>query len=307
MASSTYPYNPSKEIPPLDNKVILITGGTAGIGTEFILQFAKHNPARIYFTGRNETSAKKVITSAKAINANLDIHFLQCDFTSLKSVQAAAQKFASSNTRLDILMCNAGIMMTPPGTTADGYELQMGVNHIAHALLIKALLPLLQHTSTLPNTTTRIVLTSSLAATNPMGGIRFADLKTAQDWGAMGPMMRYAQSKLANVLYAKQLAVHYPSITSVSIHPGIFKSGLWQVHRRIDRAVLQLTTFWRQVSVEDGAKNGLWCATVGEGEVENGAFYEPVGRRGEESRFMRDEGLAGELWEWTERELEAWG
>ncbi|KAF2204416.1 dehydrogenase with different specificitie [Delitschia confertaspora ATCC 74209] len=269
-------YNPSTDIPDLSGKVILITGGTTGLGAKTILQLASHLSERILFTGRNASAASNVIASAKAINANLSISFIFCDFTSFVSVKDAALRVPSSNYHLDVLMCNAGVMALPKAVTKEGYELQMGVNHLAHALFIKTLLPLLLSTAKLGN-----------------------------DIRAMGAYKRYGRSKLANILYTQQLAIRYPSITSISIHPGVINTGLitgggmtW-----FNKLFIDVFTIGMHLSVEGGAKIQLWAAMARKEELVNGGFYEPVGEVGRTTEQSRDERLAERLWEWTEREL----
>ncbi|KAF2469628.1 oxidoreductase [Lindgomyces ingoldianus] len=302
--SESFSFNPARDIPSLSGKVILVTGGTAGLGTETIFQLSKHTPQRILFTGRNAASAEKVIQSAKEANANLDIAFVQCDFNSLKSVHDAGKHVLSTNTRLDILMCNAGIMAVPKALTSDGYEVQFGVNHLAHALLIKTLLPLLLRTSELPSADVRIISSSSLGFAFATS-IVFDKLRTEHDMAVLGAFRRYGDSKLANVLYAQQLAVHYPQITSVSIHPGVIRTGLIDTLSTFNKCFCELATVGQKISIQDGAKNQLWAATCKKEKIQNGVFYEPVGKVGRTTSASKDAKLAAKLWEWTEGELKA--
>jgi NAD(P)-dependent dehydrogenase (short-subunit alcohol dehydrogenase family) len=230
-----------KDIPDLAGKVIFITGGpfplrvngdmlisgTAGLGKESILALAKHNPEHIYFSGRNSSRAVDVITDIKASIPGANLTFIECDLASLSSVSSVAKQFLSSSQRLDILMCNAGIMAVPAGLTKDsGYEIQFGTNHIGHALLIKLLLPALFHTASLPNADVCIVMLASTGySLRPSGGIIFNDLRTTQEMMA-GRWIRFGQSKLATLIYARSLSKHYPQITSVAVHPGIVATGL---------------------------------------------------------------------------------
>lgn len=220
-------------------------------------------------------------------------------------MRAAAAKVTSP--RLDILLCNAGIMAQPPGLSKDGYEVQFAVNHLGHAMLIQALLPLMLETAQLPDADVRIVLVTSIGFQGaPKGGIQFDKLATTQDEGLFWSWFRYGQSKLANVLYAAELARRYPAITSVSIHPGVVKTNLVGGLSMANRALVYGTNFWRMMTPEEGVLNQLWAAAGGKkDEVVNGMFYMPVGQVGEGklTAQAKNKELAKELWEWTEKAI----
>jgi retinol dehydrogenase-12 len=189
----------------------------------------------------------------------------------------------------------------PPSLTPSGYEVTFGTNHIGHALLFKLLFPLLLSTPS-----PRVIFTSSRGHKHvlPAGGIAFDSLKTAQK--DIKAISKYTSSKLANVVYARQVAKRYPQIICVAIHPDdvatqLFSKGAVGGGPEIEYLAREVAPKVG-VSVEEGAKNGLWAATA-EG-VESGRYYEPVGVLGMGSELSRDEGLGIRLWEWTERELE---
>lgn len=198
-------------------------------------------------------------------------------------------------------------MAQPPSLTTDGYEIQFGTNHIGHALLIKKLLPLLQIRSN-GNEEPRIVtLTSEGWMLHPNEGIIFDKLQTVQDNFIFGgPWRRYAQSKLANLLYARELARRYPNITSVSIHPGVVATGLVGNSKFLDRVLIYTTNFGKILKPEEGAYNNVWAATTAKENLENGAYYEPVGKysHAKLDKTAKDDDLARRLWEWTEEQLE---
>ncbi|KAK3998097.1 hypothetical protein QBC44DRAFT_386347 [Cladorrhinum sp. PSN332] len=304
-----------KDIPDLSGKVILVTGGTNGLGAQSVLHLAAHNPAHIYFTGRNAQAAAALIEQITAAGSSSSkttaLHFLQCDLVSLASVKSAAQTILASQSRLDIILANAGIMNHGPALTADGFEIQFGVNYLSHALLIKLLLPLLLSTPSSP----RIILLTSMGFRGaPSGGIQFDSLRTVQQYNKfplMGGFIRYGQSKLADLLLAKELAKRYPDILSVSVTPGIVNTELVKKQSAFHRGHIWLAAKLGGqggiIAPEDGAKSQLWCLSVGREEVVNGGFYEPVGRlSGIETKYTRDEGLQGRLWEWTEGVLKEW-
>ncbi|KAK1219032.1 short-chain alcohol dehydrogenase [Marasmius sp. AFHP31] len=297
-------YKPEKDIPHLTGKVFFITGGTAGIGKETVVPIARHQPEHIVFTGRDSRKGENLIEEVKAIVPDVRISFISCDLASLGSVKEAASKFTSLSSRLDVLICNAGIMGVPPGLTQDGYEVQLGVNHLGHAFLIKLLLPTLLRTAEEPKSDVRIVTVSSNGHRHPPpGGILFDSLRTTQQEVIGAAMTRYCQSKLANALYASELARRYPNITSVSVHPGIVNTALTDSSTWFTRAFLFVWTSWRQVTPEEGAYNQVWASTVDRTIIKNGAYYDPVGVLSTPGKDAQDEGLAKKLWEWTEEEL----
>jgi NAD(P)-dependent dehydrogenase (short-subunit alcohol dehydrogenase family) len=147
------------------------------------------------------------------------------DLVSLKSVQNAAKQFLESSSRLDLLFNNAGIMVAPAGLTEDRYELQFGVNYLGHALLTKLLLSTLVKTAQLPDTDVRIITVSATTYSHaPEGGIKFDLLRSTQKEN--NKIVRYCQSKLANILHSNELARRFPSVMAVALHPGIVETGL---------------------------------------------------------------------------------
>ncbi|KAK4233432.1 hypothetical protein C8A03DRAFT_19500 [Achaetomium macrosporum] len=299
-------FEPEREIPPLTDKVILVTGANAGLGKQAVLEFARHRPRLIWLAARSVQKANAAADEIRKQVPNAPIRVLELDLASFASVKQAAATVLTNSNRLDILMLNAGIMAVPPGTTADGYEIQFGTNHMGHALLTKLLLPLLTQTAAGADADVRVVSLSSDGhkfASKP--GIDFASLKTpADDLGAMG---RYFQSKLANVLWTRQLAHEQPTLTVAAVHPGSVRgtqlldnaTGAPAAMRLLVRAAVSAKLF---MSVERGVRNQLW-ASVAQG-VKSGEYYEPVGVAGRASAFGTDDDLALRLWEWTEKELE---
>lgn len=202
-------------------------------------------------------------------------------------------------------MCNAGIMACPPGLTKDGYEVHFGTNHLGHALLINLLLPTMLETAKWLGSDVRIVILTSVGFRgHPSSGIAFKDLHSTQDSGALGAWIRYGQSKLANILYAAEIARRYPNITATSIHPGVVGTGLVSNLSWGKKMFVYMTNLGRLTNPTEGAYNQLWAATVDKTKLVNGAFYEPVGVPGRHDSKSKDEKLAAELWEWTSKELE---
>lgn len=297
-------FDPAKDIPDQSGKVIFITGGNSGLGAATVQQLAAHNPSAIYLAARTKSTADSTIEEVKKTCPDAVITFIPLDLSSLESVKKAADTFNASSKRLDTLINNAGIMANPPGTTKEGYELQFGTNHVGHALLTKLLMPTLERTAADPNSDVRIINVSSAGeyVYSPKGGLVLDDVKTPM--AEYSTFTRYGQSKLANILFTKELAKRYPTIKSIAIHPGAvnteLKRGLKQSFPWISYPldfVANLFTNDAQV----GAFNQLWAATS-EG-AKTGTYYLPVGKENGGSTYSRDAFLAEKLWSWTEEEL----
>ncbi|KAK1149030.1 hypothetical protein N8T08_007707 [Aspergillus melleus] len=301
--SSPVSFNPETGIPPLDGRVILVTGGTHGLGKQSVLEFARHNPREIWLTARNEVQARTVANEISQTVSGATIRILELDLTSFSSVEKAAKTFLSACDRLDILMLNAGIMAVPPGTTNEGYEIQFGTNHMGHALLTKLLLPILDKTiNTTPSADVRVVSVSSNGHRYlRRGGFRFDSLTTPGD--DLGAYERYYQSKLANVLWVKQMAELYPQFRVAAVHPGVVQTHL---AAGATASPIMLRAFAKVAyklfrPVEEGVRNQLWASVAR--DVQSGEYYEPVGVGGRTSEDGKDRKLSQELWDWTESEL----
>lgn len=298
-------FTPKTDIPSLEGKVILVTGGGNGIGKQCILEFARHSPSRIWLAARNLEKAREAVGDIQKEVPDAAIEVVELDLTSLESVKTAAARVLAESDRLDVLLLNAGVMAIPAAVTKDGYEVQFGTNHVGHALLTKLLVPLLDKTAKGPGADVRVVALSSMGHNyTATGGIKFDSLKTTGE--EMFTYARYGQSKLANILFIRQLAKEYPQFTAAAVHPGVVNTNLF--HAATDtpailRIFLPLTSYVL-TTIETGAKNPLW-ASVAEG-VKSGEYYEPVGIPGKASAYGKNDELAKKLWEWTEKELEGY-
>jgi len=333
LSRSVVNFKPETDIPDLNGKVALVTGGifplpytclpaasrtqqltyittgNVGLGKECILQLSKRNPKTIYLAARTESKARTAIAELKNAVPTANIEYLHCDLTDLKSVEATAKEFTSKEDRLDILLLNAGIMMVPAAVTKDGYEIQFGTNHVGHALLTKLLLPTLLKTAQEPGADVRVVSVSSFGHFfAPSKGILFDQVKTPM--ASYMTHTRYGQSKLANILFATELARRYPSITAVAIHPGVVDTNLYKSVFSGILSPMDKLKSCVYTTVQDGVKNQLWAATGKKGdaagEVRSGEYYTPVGVAGQGTRLASNSEVAGRLWEWTEKELESY-
>ncbi|KAH8160810.1 hypothetical protein CIB48_g7434 [Xylaria polymorpha] len=269
-------FNPENDIPLLEGKVILVTGGTAGLGKASIQALAKRRPSHIYFTGRNAKAGEALIAETKRTNPSVGLTFLEMDFLSLASVKNGCDQFVHD--RLDILMCNAGIMFKPPALSKDGYEATFATNHLAHALIIKQLLPALLRT-----------------AANPGADVRLINLTSEG-----------CQSKLANVVYAAEVARRYPQIMAVSVHPGVVKTDLVNTLTRSEKALVYGANFMMGVKLmeeDQGCLSQLWVAAGAQrNELVNGAYYRPVGvmSNSDLDKIATSQEFANKLWTWTD-------
>ncbi|KAJ4391070.1 hypothetical protein N0V93_004684 [Gnomoniopsis smithogilvyi] len=296
----------ANDIPSLKGKVFIVTGGNSGLGKQSVLDLARHEPQEIWLTARTVEKADEAIKDIKTKVPDANIKPLAMDLSSLESIKAAARTFVAASKRLDVLMLNAGCMAAPTALTADGYELQFGTNHVGHALFTKLLAPVLDKTASEPSADVRVVVLSSAAvAFTPAGGILFDTLKTTQE--SIGTWDRYGQSKLANALYARQLAQHHPQWTVTAIHPGVVQTNLqhYAVERHWFMAPIMSVVTMFLTTVEDGAQNQLWAATAPKKDITSGGLYYPVGdlTGGRRGLYSTDDVLAKRLWEWTEQEL----
>ncbi|KAL2680423.1 hypothetical protein Neosp_008024 [[Neocosmospora] mangrovei] len=303
--SSSISFNPERDIPSLHGKVILVTGGNTGLGKQAILEFARHEPHQIWLAARNLEKAEVAVTEIKQQVPDAPIKLLELDLASFDSIRQAARSFLGESERLDILMLNAGIMAVPPALTKDGYEVQFGTNHMGHAYLTKLLLPVLEKTSQAETEVKpRVVCLASHGHVYlRKDGLDFDTLRTTGE--STGPLQCYYQSKLANMLWVRQLAKRYPQFIVSAIDPGLVQTELAVKATGISWILRTIIKTMLLTPVEKGVKNQLW-ASVSK-DVKSGEYYEPIGREGLATDDGKDDELAAKLWAWTENELDNLG
>ncbi|CAF3635111.1 unnamed protein product [Fusarium graminearum] len=297
-------FSPETDIPSLDGKVILITGGNSGLGLESARQLLKHGPARIILACRSKAKFDQAVNELQKEGAKTDvISFLALDLASFSSIKSAAKEFLASSTRLDILLNNAGIMMVPEGLTEEGYEIQFGTNHMGHALLTHLLLPILKETTKI-NSDVRIIFLSSIGEIMaPKNPYQFDQLKTTLS--STSTQARYGISKLANIHYAAALAERHHNIKAISVHPGVVQTNLANTfinNSLILGTLSRLISNFVSVNVAKGTLNQLWAATSP--KAESGVFYHPVGVNGKGSNLSQNKDAIEKLWNWTQGEIQ---
>ncbi|KAL3473845.1 hypothetical protein BJX99DRAFT_190323 [Aspergillus californicus] len=296
-------FRPERDIPDLSGKVVLVTGGNTGLGKESIRQILKQNPEHVFLAARSEDKAKKAIAELQPSAPEITLTWLPLDLSSTKSIQEAATHFKSQSPRLDILMLNAGVMSLPPGETDIGHEIQLGTNHTGHFLLTKLLLPVLLRTAEESNSDVRVVTLSSIGHNLSPS---FSTIMDQPKLKACNTHARYGASKVANILFAAELARRYPSLTSVSVHPGLILTDLYgPIGKRNPVAALGSKVLGMVgTSVEQGTSNQLWAAVgAKKAELVNGAYYVPVGNCKPHNRYVQSEEMGKALWDWSEAEL----
>jgi len=278
----------------LDGKTVVITGANTGIGKETALDLSRRG-AKIVMLCRNVEKAEVAATEIrKATEGEVVVH--KMDLSSLASVREAAEQLGNSLEKIDILINNAGIMACPEMRTTEGFELQFGTNHLGHFLLTNLLMPLIKKAA--PGA--RIVNVSSLA--HEKGAMQWDDLnweKTSYD-----SIAAYCQSKLANVLFTKELARKGDGsgVTVYALHPGVINTELG---RHIKDTYGTLAEFAFKMAgpfiktAVNGAQTSIYCA-VDEGLADkSGKYYsdckeKAVARQGDS---MED---AKRLWDISE-------
>jgi NAD(P)-dependent dehydrogenase (short-subunit alcohol dehydrogenase family) len=254
----------------LTGKVIVITGTSSGIGIE-TSRVLKLTGAKLFLTARNLEKAK---TALDGILEHGRVELVEMDNTSLSSVRAAAKEILQkSNNQVNILINNAGIMALPNlQLTKDGFEMQFGVDHLAHFLLFELLKPALLGSAS-PELSSRVVILASsahhVAGINDSGDYNF-EKTPYNDWVA------YGQAKTANIYMANEIERRYGSqgLHATSVHPGMIMTGLMQ---HVDAAVFEQMKSdekaWKAMkSIEQGAATTVWAAIGQEWEKKGGEY-----------------------------------
>ena len=263
----------ASDIPDLGGKTIVVTGANSGLGFEASRAFARKG-ARVVLACRNveKAAAARDDILASAPRANVEMRAL--DLASLASVRAFADSLVSNHERLDVLCNNAGVMALPRRETADGFEMQLGTNHLGHFALTGLLLPLLKRTSG-----ARVVTQSSGA--HRMGRIEFDDLHGRRYYARW---RAYGQSKLANLLFAYELQRRLENegvgVISVACHPGYAATELQFAAARMEGAAWMehLFSLANRLFAQDAATGSLpmlYAATVS--DVHGGDYIGPDG------------------------------
>lgn len=195
----------------LDGKTVVITGGNTGIGKEVAMDLASRG-GRVIIACRDTVKGAAAQKEIVEISGNQNVFLKKLDLASMKSIRNFADEVLSEEPKIDILICNAGVMFTPYQKTEDGFEMQFGVNHLGHFFLTHLLLDRIKESAP-----SRIVVVASLA--HYTGYLNFDDMMWTKWYNAQ---LSYCRSKLANVMFARELAkrIKGSGVTVCSLHPG---------------------------------------------------------------------------------------
>ena len=275
-----------------NNKTILITGATNGIGKAAAIKFAE-SAKSIAFTYRNEELAEDLKNEMQKINPNLSINGFFCDFSVQDSIRECADKIKNDLKAIDLLINNAGVVNTEYSETIDGIENTFAVNHLGYFLFTNLLLDLVKKESE-----SRIINVSS-AAHHFVKGMQWDDLNYKDDF-KMG-LKAYGQSKLGNILFTKQLAkkLQKDGVTVNAIHPGGVNTSLGNQNNSLLGRVLKiiLKPFFR--SPLKGANTIIYLAEI-DGLSITGAYWVD-GRVAKTSHYSKNEAEAEKLWKLSEK------
>jgi WW domain-containing oxidoreductase len=271
----------------LTGRTFLVTGCNSGLGLETVRVLALRG-ARVLATARSVDKAREAVS---ALGPRVQPH--ACELSDPGSVRACVAAVRSAGDKLDGIVCNAGIMALPRLQQAHGYELQFFTNHIGHFMLVTGLFDALA-----PHA--RVVMLSSAAhAMAPKRGVEFDNLSGARRYD---PWRAYGQSKLCNLLFAKELAQRWVGTgrTANAVHPGVIFTNLNRNMPRIARAGFRALAPIACKSVPEGAATQCYAATHPKLAQVSGAYFADC-NVARSTRLSRDTELAARLWEESER------
>ena len=271
----------------LEGKSFLVTGSTAGLGTETVRVLALRG-ASVLASGRTEDKARAACAGMKGL-----IVPVACELSDPNSVRACVASVKQGGAKLDGIIANAGIMALPKLQQAHGIELQFFTNHIGHFLLITELL------SELSDSGRVVILSSAAHSAAPKSGIEFDNLSGERGYS---PWSAYGQSKLSNLLFAKELARRLEGTlkTANALHPGVIKTSLTRSMSPLVRGALSIVEPLSLKTVAEGAATSCYVATRPELARVNGEYFADC-NIAKPGSLALDRELAARLWQASEQ------
>ncbi|KAM7390201.1 hypothetical protein PAMA_008399 [Pampus argenteus] len=277
---------PWSSVVRLDGKTVVITGANTGIGKDTAIDLAKRG-AKIIMACRDVVKAEEAVKEVIQNSGNENVIYMKLDLADSKSIREFAEAINKDEPQLNILINNAGVMVCPYGKTADGFELQIGVNHLGHFLLTHLLIDLIKKSAP-----ARIITVSSMA--HSWGSINLEDINSENRYDKK---RAYSQSKLANILFTRSLAKRLAGtgVTTYSLHPGVVQTDLWRHLNGPQQVVMKMVKPFTKSPVQ-GAQTSIYCAVEPTLESESGGYYSDCAPA-TCSAAGRDDELAQKLWE----------
>jgi len=273
-------------------KTVLVTGATSGIGLEASVALARQG-ARVIMVGRNQAKTEAARADVASRSGSKEVSYLLADFASQASVRALADAVRSRVERLDVLVNNAGGVNKARTVTADGIETTFAVNHLGYFLLTNLLLDLV-----VKSAPARVVTVASVG--HRRGTLDFEDLGFER--GGYSIMRAYSRSKLANILFANELARRRAGsgVTSNSLHPGSVDTNIWSGAPLWAKPIIQVLLRPFFISAEKGGERIVQLAASPELEGVTGKYFED-GKAVDPAPLARDASLATRLWDVSAR------
>ncbi len=276
--------------PDLSGQVIVITGGNSGIGKEAAVELAGMG-ATVVITARDQAKGAAALDEIRSRSGRDDVEVLALDLADFASIRSFAAEVLGRHDRLDVLVNNAGGILSDRLVTAQGFEMTFGVNHLGHFLLTDLLRDRLVASSP-----ARVVTVSSIGHRFAVGGLSFTDLQSEHRYWSMDA---YAKSKLANILFTRELArrLDGTGVTANCLHPGVVRTGFGGADdtRGVERLTMVATAPF-YISAARGARTTVYLASSPEVAGRTGGYY-VRGREHRPSKAARDPEAARRLWE----------
>ena len=267
------------------DKTVVITGATNGIGLEAAVALARDG-ARVVMVGRNPEKTAAAVADVRKRSGSDAVESLLCDFSSQESIRKLAVDLRARCARIDVLVNNAGTVHARRTLTAERIESTFAVNHLGYFLLTNLLTELL-----VKSAPARVVNVASVA--HYRGTLDFDDLGFERGYQVM---KAYARSKLANVLFTRELArrLSGTGVTVNALHPGTVATGIWSAAPGWLRPVLAIAKLF-MVSPGEGARRIVYLASSPEVAATTGSYFEED-RAKKPARLAEDDALAARLW-----------
>ncbi|WP_308637546.1 SDR family oxidoreductase [Paenibacillus silvisoli] len=272
-------------------RIALVTGASGGMGKATAALLAADHGMKVYLLARDRERGQAAVDYVNRKSGRRDAELLLCDLASFASIRAAAAELAGRTDRLDVLVNNAGVITKKREETEDGFERQLGVNHLGHFLLTGLLLPLLRG-----GEPARIVNVSSVA--HKFGAMNYDDPGMKNRFSAW---RGYSRSKIANVWFTKELARRLgdAGIRVYALHPGLVSTNIFKVPDGFSTVVHKLMRRFI-LSAEDGSATAVHLASAADVGGQSGDYFykkKPIAV----TKLAASAEEASRFWSWSEQ------